>query len=499
MAVDKNKNIFMDEWQTGIAKSAHVGFSKFVNIDILSNPGVAKLQYKVSSATVPASLTNSVINFAIDTVNMRVFAQTYDNRTYYTAIGDYLTWVEINIGGWGGAGAGLTIWEGCLFINSNLTINILRLSDFGVFATWKSFNFDRVYHTAFVSRDNVLYFGDGSQVAKLKKVGGTFDPATPATYSFTLGFLDTKNANITINTLEEVGTYLACGTYYGTNLITAPKLADVFFWNSNLSADQFTTKVSIKESGVNAMFTDGAVLYVQVGLVGNLYTVTPGYIFQSTKIKSPLYLNFNNNYGSYVFTFQNSMKKHQNELVWGISNTAGNISPIGLMSMNLDASQDNPYPFTVRNLIATGNDGSTGTMQITSVLPIDTETILIGRSGAIDVVRVTSYGGYIESPLYSVGTNLENVGYSKLEFSLANPLSVGQGVRIKYRKNLSDAFLTVVSEICPTGTMDFASLGAVKSYSCPATITDIEDIQLRVELTSTNGTTPELKQVRLLR
>ena len=504
MAVDKHKNIFINEWQQGIAQSAHVGFSKFVNMDIVSTPGVVKLSYATGAATVPASLVNAVVNFAIDVTNSRVWAQTTDNRTYWTAIGDYLNWTEINIGGYGGVGCGLVIWENCLFVMSSNVVNIMTLSGFIAYAGWKSLNTNTPAHFPFVSRDGVLYIADGTQVVKLKKVGATFDPATPATYQYTLGFLDTKTSSVTISCINEIGTYLAVGTFYGSSLTAGPKVADIFFWNSNLSADQFTTKTTIQESGINAMTADGGILYVQSGLVGNIYAVQPGYVFQATKIKSPQYLDFSNNYGAQVYTFPNAFKKHQNELIWGISYFNSTLNPRGLMSMILDGQL---YPMSVKNLPSTGNDGSTGSAQILSLLSVDPDTILIGTSNGIDVVgksvtgnglRVQGYAGYVESPLYTVGTNLENVGYTKIGFVLAKKLTTGQGVRIKYRRLLSDSYTTIVSEIAPTGILDFAALGAVSSYTMPATLTDIETIQFRIELTSTTGTSPELKEVQLL-
>jgi hypothetical protein len=356
----------------------------------------------------------------------------------------------------------------------------------------------------YVTRDNVLYFGDGQFVHKLKAVG-TFNPATPATYSFTSQFLDTKIPNTNIVCLSELGTYLACGTRMGTAAISPNKKADIYFWNSNLAADQFTTKVSLQEGGIRAMFNDGNTLYVQAGSAGNIYLVNQ--YQQFARIKKLNFLGLNDNFGTNVFTFNGAMTKCQNELIWGTSTGTTNISPLGVMGISLDDDPNNPYPMYLRNLQSDGADGSLGSISIGALLAIDNNAVLIGRAGGIDVVgmaaggngaRYTSYSAYLESQLYPTGTTLNNRSFSTIEFSLDKPLTAGQGVRLKYRKTLADPWTTITSEKCPTGVLDFTSLGSVISYSMPALISDSEYVQVRCELTSTDTTSPELRAVRLI-
>jgi len=153
----------------------------------------------------------------------------------------------------------------------------------------------------------------------------------------------------------------------------------------------------------------------------------------------------------------------------------------------------------LEHVISTGNYGSTTVVKISALLPISRDEILVGwrddTSYGIDKTtntsRVTSYAGYFDSPLYQVGTYWSKRTLSEMEIILAKELASNEGVRVKYRVNLTDSFSN------PIVTFDNTTYGAVNSHNpwnIPSINTDF--IQFRVELTGTT-TTPQFKQLRI--
>ena len=114
----------------------------------------------------------------------------------------------------------------------------------------------------------------------------------------------------------------------------------------------------------------------------------------------------------------------------------------------------------------------------------------IDLSSATSYFYTTGYSGYFDSPLYVVGTPLNQREFSEVEFQLAKELATGEGIRIAYRVNLTDTFTTI-------GTYTYATLGAVISHHAIADIPACEMLQIRVALCGTATTTPSLKQIIL--
>jgi hypothetical protein len=118
--------------------------------------------------------------------------------------------------------------------------------------------------------------------------------------------------------------------------------------------------------------------------------------------------------------------------------------------------------------------------------------IVYGIDKTTNTTYQANYGGFYESPLYVVGTPLNQREFSEIEFQLSKELAAGEAIRIKYRVNLTDTFSTI-------GTWDYATLGAVTSHHATTNIPATEFIQLRVELGAGTSslTTPQLKQIIL--
>jgi len=138
---------------------------------------------------------------------------------------------------------------------------------------------------------------------------------------------------------------------------------------------------------------------------------------------------------------------------------------------------------------------------IGALFAFDDGTALIGWQTAsaqgVDMVgkdnrRVTSYGAYADSPLFRVGSPARKRTFAEAEFQLEKPLTTGQGVKLQYRTDTAASWTDIV-------TIDYATDGGAVSYCVPASIADVERLQVRVLLTSyASGTTsPILTEVRL--
>ena len=102
---------------------------------------------------------------------------------------------------------------------------------------------------------------------------------------------------------------------------------------------------------------------------------------------------------------------------------------------------------------------------------------------------VTSYGAFVDSPFYNIGTDLKKGVISLVEIILAKDLASNEGIRIKYRTSLDDDWTTLV-------TFDFTTYGATNTGRFGLSVI-AENIQLKIELTGTT-TSPQLKTINIL-
>jgi hypothetical protein len=155
--------------------------------------------------------------------------------------------------------------------------------------------------------------------------------------------------------------------------------------------------------------------------------------------------------------------------------------------------------------ISSTKDGSDTLVQIGLVVTVSDMLIYSWKTTdstpttayGVDIVkfsnnRQVSYGCNIESIFYPVGLFNEKRSFDHIEVQLARALQTGEGVQIKYRKNINDSWTTL-------GAQTYTTNGAVSSLFFPG-IHNIENIQVRIELTTgaTSKNTPYLKEVHLI-
>lgn len=182
-----------------------------------------------------------------------------------------------------------------------------------------------------------------------------------------------------------------------------------------------------------------------------------------------------------------------------------------LFGVNIQiASDDGRYPFGIwsydgskfqlENIPSSGLITNTSDLQIGMIYPLSNSSYLFswkqGATIGLDLVNNngyfhSNYEPFFESELMRVGTNKVPYTFQEMEVIFGKKLRAGQGIRIKYRKDLGSTWTLHT-------TIDYTTKGAIHSTYVPFGVTS-DLIQFRVEFT-TNGSDiscPELVSIRL--
>lgn len=566
----KETGLTIKDFQVGIGASPHTGFADMRNLDILTRPGVARL----NNATTKQSSTTVTDLIKWQWRNPRSTGDFWalgDTQKVYKGTSNGTSWSVIsgNTTSGGPVGQGGVIYKDYLFVCRSTAIDVfgplsgatvtvtiaspavftktahgLSAGDPIIFSTtgalptgltagtvyyviaaglmadafevstsvggaavntsgsqsgthtysawengWQTIDADTEFHPMIVGQDDYVYGGAGRYVFSIKETSGsTFDPNSSSTYTFTSRALDLP-ANYRIKCLAEQGKELAIGTWMGSNIYEF-KVADIFYWDR--VSDTFRLPIQLSEHGVNALWSKNGLLYILAGIEGKVYvsnSVQASFIAQIPQSVTGI------GDGTYIVPYPGAITDYKGRVTFGISTSPGGTAPgMGVWSI---VQGSKSAILNHEHTISTGSDGTSNQLLIGSLISVSQNSLLIGwRDNStygidmVDTTKYTSYAGYFDSPLYQVGSSQAKSTFSNVEFQLDKPLTTGQGIRIKYRKNLSDAFTTI-------GTWDFATNGAISSVSAGASISNAEFLQIRCEMTTgVLNTTPELRYLR---
>lgn len=487
----KSNELVIDDFFKGIGPSPHLGFGDMRNLDIWTTPGVARINNLTvkESASVVVDLIKWIVK---NPRNSQELFGLGDTGTVYTSTNYGDTWAVVAGNTLTSAfGQGLAIWKDYLFVARSTTLDVYGPLTAGAAWTngWKTIDSDSLWHPMHVSlNDGKLYGGAGRYVFSLEELT-TFVPATAASFTWTQQALDLP-ADYRIKCIAELGENLMLGTWMGTSVYDF-KIADVFPWDR--SSPSFTTPLRLNRNGVHGMINVNNILYILGGVTGEIFSSNG---VQSTVIAQIPSHIMSTEAGAYLEWFPCSLISHKGRLFFSV-NTNGGQAGAGVWSL-LPTGKENIL--NLEHVISTGGYGTTTALKIPALLVSQIANIVISWNDnttyGIDRVlldqRYTSYAAYFESAYYQVGSPLVKRQFTQLEFQLAEALTTGQGIRIKYRTDLSSSFTTI-------GTYDFATLGGVMSHNTTADIPASEFLQLRVELTtgSNSNTSPKLRAVIL--
>ena len=482
--------------QQGIAQSPQIGFADSRNIDIYTVPGMAILSNileKKSGTTVDAHVNWIVQDpdtpsniFALDT-----------NGVLYKSADTGATWAEVSDRG--GAGQGLAVKWGYVFIAEATTMDVMKISDSSFTDNWGGLTMDTdaLWHPMIVSKnDGKIYGGAGRYIFSIEQVDGqTFDPTSSATYTVTAQALDLP-VGYRVKCLAELGNNLMIGTWQGTNVYDI-RIADIFPWDR--SAPSFGQPIQINTYGVHAMLNTGNTLIVLAGIDGTVYKSDGVVAVPIAQIPDQI---ASIRGGKYLEWYPNGIITYKDRVFFGVG--GGGTSAIDGMGVYSLMQTSKGNIINIEHGISTGNYGASNVCKVSALLPTSRDTLLVGwrdnatygidKTTATSYAYSTDYSGYFTTALYTVGTNLQKKKFKELEFLLSRILRTGEGIKIEYRKDLSESFVEV-KEFPFSGT----DVGAVASdnviTSEPNDIKLGEQIQLKISLLGTATTTPEFKHL----
>lgn len=480
----KEKDLVINEWYKGIADSPNLGFGAIRNIDIHSTPG--SIQANLRPDKVTEGLDIEFVKW-FDTDPRTGYIYALDsNNDIFRSTNEGATWTlfETN-NGTGATGQGFKIWKDYIFHIRDKTIGVVGpLSGTPTeTTTWKSGlesvdfgNFVEATHSMLVAQNDVLYFGNGRYVGSISEnTGQTFDPSNSATFTFSLQALDLPDG-YKVRCLEELGSNLMIGTWKGSS-IGKIKSADIFPWDT--SSSSFGIPIRLSEYGVHAMLNMNNLLYIIAGVNGSVY-VSNG---TSTRLlrKIPNYLTKLQG-GTYALFMPGAIAQQDGRIFFGMSSGGFDVTtPIfGVWSIDVNGTLAFEYQ------ISTGSIDFNATRLIGAIHPISEGRLLISWRDRINgqnlygIDRTDSDGRYedylasVQSANYRVGSPLAPTQFQEIDFILDEPLTEGDGIRIKYRRNLNEAFTTL-------GTYDFETEGPVDNFNKSFPSDGFVNLQFQIE------------------
>ena len=483
----EQKPLVINAPREGLSQSPHVGFGSVTNLDIYSEPGVAKLNnilVKKSGATV----TDYPWWIVQDPTTPANFYALDNDGVVYNSTDSGATWASLSDRG--GNGQGLAIWKDYLFVAETTTIDVYGpLSGAAAWTdNFKTIDSDTLWHPMFISKnDGKLYGGAGRYVFSLDENSGqTFAPGTAGTFTFTAQALDLPTS-YRIKCIEELGNNLMLGTWQGTNIYDI-RVAYIFPWDR--SSVSFGQPVQMSEYGVHAMKNTGNSLVVLAGIGGTIFRCDGVNAYPIGQLPQDL------SGGKYLEFYPGSIANFKNKVFFGVGQ--GGTTAIAGMGVYSLYQTGRGNILNLEHLVSTLSDGSATPLKPTSLLPVNQDTLLVGwrddsafgidKTTNTSYAYTTDYSGFFESPLYVVGSPKSQRTFTTVEFLLAKELATGEGIRIKYRLNLTDSFTTL-------GTYTFSTLGAKISHFANTGIPACETIQIRCEMLGTSTTTPEIKSL----
>lgn len=373
--------------------------------------------------------------------------------------------------------------------------------------------------------DDTIYFYNGDTTRRNFKIGlleenagQTFDPASGATFAMvedavTIPFEDYESNPTAINEINE---WLIIGT--GGNKI--------YFWDKK--SPSFTKYIEIKDSYVVDIQNVDNTAYC-ITLTGKIFTTNGTTASFLTKIPDHL-TPFNPDNISNIITqvtttailrekiligmsidglgaYPNSKRKNY---IFELNTNTGILSKYGIMSWGEETTTSITDVSKI-NLIMVVNGLGNQIMLSTSVGPVGNvahriECNVAKRdfyTGSPRLIGYNNYEPYIITGVISYGEDYAKKTLRELQISFMRALTTGQGVKISYRKDDNSAWTLLK-------TVDYTTYGAIKDIKIPAPITDIIDIQFKINLSCYNGetsgnsyytptfTTPFLKSIRLI-
>lgn len=315
-----------------------------------------------------------------------------------------------------------------------------------------------------VGDDNIMYFCNGTTVGSIQEVpGSVFAPGSSGTYTYNQAALTLPTGEVAY-WLEQLGIDL---------LVGGGSYNNIYPWDR--TSVSFDLPIKCAEKGIFRMKNINNTVFIMSGTKGNIYK-TQGAIVQPVR-QIPTYVAGTGN---------------PNILWGGVGEKNGNLI-FGVNALN-NSANSGTYMLFPDGRLTIDSQPSSGAGVTTAFGSFGEEFYLQGYNGGVDLIstgRYTGFGAVFQSQLYDVASKIGKRAFSRLEAQITQPTSGSSSViRISYRRGLSGSFTVLAT---------FTTDGSTTGFTQDIGLTDIENIQIQVEMTGAGNNTDSLQlfQVRL--
>ena len=480
----KNNVLTIDGWQTGVADSPTVGFGSINNCEIFETPGVLKIAPASTNMYATDHPDSLPIAFAEDNLGNQYFLST--NGTLYKNSGGALFSLQTGLNGandilfyrdyvWVSYG---NVGSGSIGVYGPVSSGP---SWFGTVATGLTLTGRKCF---VVCQDDKIYISNGTNVKYMSGFTPTASGVAPTVTLSTTGWSlpgSYTNGAGTVTSTQLITTMVE----YGRNLLVGTDAGNIYQWDR---ADTQLTDVPFKFSAgrINQMITKENRIYITSGNRGNVY------IGDGTNFQKMVKLKWRQRrpYTSTTSLKANAIALSPNgTLLIGTSTETDSFpsnSMHGIHEVLLQPDKNGNYPTCFKNTISTGNTGTSQALYIGFIATSNGTTYIGWQDGTTyGFDQVGGTGGIYtsataETPLYQIGTRLDQITLNHLEFKLTTPLISGQSISLQFRKNLTDTYDTA-------RTFSYSSQGGLDIFTTSARLTNIDQLQAKITLTSPAG------------
>lgn len=506
--MDKNGNITIsyDLWKGGI-KTPFTGMADIENVDIFDEPGIAKIDFAPTEVIGEGDVTAG----DTDAIQCCAIRKTNGDAVFGTDEGDVLVMdannntVNEEAGTTAGNFRDAVDWKGwTVFADFTSNLPRIRLSAYqnGSGGDDITYAFESMPNSSLsfggggyriadgvlcVGIDDVLYVGSGKYVGSLTE-DTTFDPTNNATYTWNPQALDLPDG-FNIDKMVNFNDFLLI---FAGNKETNEQM--IVPWDRVSSSYDYPTTLN---NGVvaQAIASENLAYYLD-GIRGQFRVTNRAVVDTVVEMKNITFPSQSEGLAQKGA----AITKINDIILNGVSNSAAGTYPVGVYKI-----KGNSY---TRQTLTEGLDGSEHEVNIHFIAPFKESNYLVGWENVtnntygvdefgLNDYRYTDYKARLISPLFSPGLVLNDKSYQNCEITLAQPLTVGQGVKVYYRKDLADDWTEITTQ--DGARFDYATYGAVSKCNIKSGIIDVTTIQLKVEMTTgaNSTTTPKLISVKL--
>ena len=336
-------------------------------------------------------------------------------------------------------------------------------------------------HETLLGPSKTLYYCDASFIGQWYEVAGkTFNPTDVTTYTWTKQAIQTEP--------DETNQCLAL---LGQNLLVGGLKYDIYVWDRTSTLYQY--RIRLAESYIQHIEVINTTAYVFTGNRGRIYKTNGSQATLYKKVPDHL-ANTVEPYFTWGGTASN-----KNQLYFGVSATKNDVTTAITTYGGLWAIDTDTNAMRMVNQLSYATYAGKPTVIIPRLATTNTVGASLyicwdnGASGyGIDQglsTPYTTYIAYVDSEMIPIATILQKRTFEQLEFKLTVPLVSGEGIKISYRTNITEAF-TLVGETTTAGVL---------SDLYTNTFENVQWIQLRTETKSTASSPSftRLKEIRI--